>query len=53
MENEEETIKRKNSVRNDDIYKRNVIKRSKVEGIAHTSYSGKLVPARVTGPPCK
>lgn len=33
-------------------YKRNVMKRAKLQGKEHINYSGKAVPAKSTGEPC-
>lgn len=39
--------KRKKGVVNRDSYKRNVIKKAKLQGVEHINYCGKVVPAKV------
>lgn len=34
-------------------YKRNVIKKSRVEGKSYTNYKGDNIPSKVMGPPCR
>lgn len=46
-------VKSKKRKRNPESYKRNVLKKAKVKGLEHITYSGKLVPARITGDDCR
>lgn len=46
-------LKKRRGTRNDEKYKRNVIKKARVCGQSYTSYSGKLVPKVEIGPDCK
>lgn len=50
---DESTQPLKKRQRRPETYKRVFIKHSKVKGLEHTNWKGKLVPARVTGPNCK
>lgn len=38
--------------RRPETYKRNIIKKSKVKGLEHMNWKGKVVAARATGPSC-
>lgn len=50
---EEAAVKRKRGVRNDENYKRNVIKKCRVQGKAYVNYKGKSVAARKVGEGCR
>lgn len=41
--------KRRKGVRNDEKYRRNIIKKSKVAGEEHVNWAGKTVPAKKPG----
>lgn len=45
--------KRKRGIRNDEIYKRNVIKNARVKGQAYVNYKGNAVAARNLGVGCR
>lgn len=49
---EEFRMKKKRGVRNIDSYKHNIIKKAKIQGLAHTNHVGKTVPPRKTGENC-
>lgn len=45
--------KRRKGVRNDENYKKNVIKKSRVEGSEYVNYKGRTILARKQGAPCR
>lgn len=51
--NDSSTKKRKRGVRNDENYKRNVIKKSRVQGMAYVNYKGNTVGERKLGDGCR
>ncbi|KAG8292790.1 hypothetical protein J6590_031769 [Homalodisca vitripennis] len=48
-EEEGQSNKRRKGVKNEEKYRRNVIKKSKVEGKEHVNWKGKTVPAKNPG----
>lgn len=50
---EEVPKKRKRGIRNDENYKRNIIKKARVQGKAYVNYKGKAVEARKLGDGCR
>lgn len=45
--------KRRKGVRNDEKYRKNVIKKARVEGSEYINHRGRAVLARKQGPPCR
>lgn len=50
IEDRPEPLKKRQ--RRPETYKRNIIKISKVKGVEHTNWKGKVLPPRATGPRC-
>ena len=50
---ETESLKSKKRCSDPDSWKRNIIKKAKVKGTEHLTYSGKVVPERQTGDDCR
>ncbi|PSN29359.1 hypothetical protein C0J52_28460 [Blattella germanica] len=48
----ENKVKRRSGSRNEEQYKRNVIKKARLCGQSYTSHSGKLIPKVEIGPDC-
>ena len=46
---EKTTKKRRKGIRNDDLYKRNMIPKARVKGTEYTSYKNKAIPAKTLG----
>lgn len=45
--------KRRKGIRNDEKYKKNVIKRARIEGTAYVNHRDREVLAKQQGPPCR
>lgn len=48
-EEEGSVNKRRKGVRNDEKYKRNIVKKSTISGQEHVNWVGKTVPAEIPG----
>lgn len=50
---EEPPSKRRKGIRNDVIYKRNIVKRARVKGLEHKNHKGTVINSKSIGQPCR